>query len=292
MAKQHTRVGTVGTCPVCDREYRVQKGVMVHHGYERPGHGSIVGDCWAVGREPFEVSCEATKEYRKGIDAFLHDLREHHVRLTTGVTTMLRKDVSKYEYKHGRKTLVEAKFEEYTSSETDPLRAYEWKQLLHYAVLRVESEVRMAEAEVGRLDKMVARWEPKPLREVTEEVLLREKSELGARKAARAAAAQAKRDEEHRRYQERLAKEKAEEDREKAFYAEWGQKFADLALADGRLKARGLQEEMRAAAKKAKLRFHYKDHVAAFKMKQDKALVALGLAYHRIGGHYDYVGFN
>lgn len=292
MAKQHTRIGIVGTCPVCEGEFHVQSGTMVHHGFERPGHGSIVGDCWAVGREPFEVSCKATQEYRAIIAQQLTNAALHLSDLVEGRIKTLHKDVSVYGYKFGRRTIIEPKYEEYTSTETDLARRYEWKRLFDHAKFQAESHVRMLQISVDRLDRMVARWEPKPLREVTEEVLLMEKAELEARKNARAAAAQAKRDAENAKRAAREAKEKAAEDAVNSFYAEWGQKFAELAKEgpEAATKARVLQDEMRKAAKKAKLRYHYKDHVDAAKMGQDEALATLKLAY-KSNGYFNYIGF-
>ena len=61
-----------GTCPVCFGDYVVNqpmriKGTqtreMVHHGYQRPGIGYIVGDCHGVGFQPYELSCEGTKSW-------------------------------------------------------------------------------------------------------------------------------------------------------------------------------------------------------------------------------------
>ena len=59
-----------GTCPVCFGDYVVKepthikgKQKMVHHGYQRPGIGYIVGDCHGVGFQPFELSCEGTKSW-------------------------------------------------------------------------------------------------------------------------------------------------------------------------------------------------------------------------------------
>lgn len=72
-AHQADRDEKCGACPVCFGDYVVtshhdarNKRVttkMVHHGYERPGVGYIVGDCHGVGFEPFEVSCEGTKSW-------------------------------------------------------------------------------------------------------------------------------------------------------------------------------------------------------------------------------------
>jgi hypothetical protein len=59
-----------GSCPVCFGDYVVHqpshikgKSKMVHHGYQRPGIGYIVGDCHGVGFAPFEISCEGTKSW-------------------------------------------------------------------------------------------------------------------------------------------------------------------------------------------------------------------------------------
>jgi len=43
------RVGTLGTCPVCEGEYKVKGGVLVHHGYRRPGDGAISNDGRRIG---------------------------------------------------------------------------------------------------------------------------------------------------------------------------------------------------------------------------------------------------
>jgi hypothetical protein len=50
------------TCAFCWQVHAVDKSVLlVHHGYKRPGHGSIVGDCTGVGGLPWERSPEGAK---------------------------------------------------------------------------------------------------------------------------------------------------------------------------------------------------------------------------------------
>lgn len=75
--KAADRAEKCGVCPVCFGDYVVTTAhlardrqvttKMVHHGYERPGHGYIVGDCHGVGFEPFELSCEGTKSWRNSL---------------------------------------------------------------------------------------------------------------------------------------------------------------------------------------------------------------------------------
>lgn len=67
MAKLADRAEKCGSCPVCFGDYVVygKSPRMVHHGYERPGIGYIVGDCHGVDFPPFEVSCEGTKSFHE-----------------------------------------------------------------------------------------------------------------------------------------------------------------------------------------------------------------------------------
>ncbi len=61
---------TKGTCQCCfggfETRQKAGKGDFrsVLHGYTRPGHGYILGDCRGHGHVPFEVSCEQTKVFR------------------------------------------------------------------------------------------------------------------------------------------------------------------------------------------------------------------------------------
>jgi hypothetical protein len=55
-------------CQVCERVQALTKdGVLVHHGYERPGHGWIVGDCFGVGHKPYTAT-DALEEWHGWIE--------------------------------------------------------------------------------------------------------------------------------------------------------------------------------------------------------------------------------
>jgi hypothetical protein len=79
-AKLSERAEKCGTCPVCFGDYVVtnrldsrqfSRYAMVHHGYERPGIGYIVGDCHGVNFEPIEVSCDGTISWRAKLQQHL-----------------------------------------------------------------------------------------------------------------------------------------------------------------------------------------------------------------------------
>lgn len=54
-----------GHCQFCGNSQVVQDGVMVLHGYTRPGDGYIFNECPCVGRAPLEVSQVLTEDYLK-----------------------------------------------------------------------------------------------------------------------------------------------------------------------------------------------------------------------------------
>ena len=55
-----SRVGRDGECQICQRRHILDsRGNLVLHGYQRPGRGYIVGDCFGVGHPPWEVSSDA-----------------------------------------------------------------------------------------------------------------------------------------------------------------------------------------------------------------------------------------
>lgn len=61
-----------GECQACFRQFVIHgtnhaNYGMVLHGYERPGHGYIVGQCWGVAEQPYELSCEVTKKWKTNL---------------------------------------------------------------------------------------------------------------------------------------------------------------------------------------------------------------------------------
>lgn len=59
-----SRAGRDGECQICQRRFLLDsRGNLVLHGYQRPGHGYIVGDCFGVGYPPWEVSSDRLAEW-------------------------------------------------------------------------------------------------------------------------------------------------------------------------------------------------------------------------------------
>ncbi len=54
----------IGVCQWCLGEYKVtNKHEITLHGYQRPGHGFVIGRCNGVGHQPFEYAKDLTEEH-------------------------------------------------------------------------------------------------------------------------------------------------------------------------------------------------------------------------------------
>lgn len=71
-------------CQVCERTQALAGGVLVHHGYQRPGCGFIVGDCRGAGHAPYPAT-DALEKYLKELGRII-DVREGALAAIPGVT--------------------------------------------------------------------------------------------------------------------------------------------------------------------------------------------------------------
>ena len=72
-----TALRHLGCCQICEGEFKLAGGLMVHHGYKRPGYGHIVGDCMGVNELPYEKSAEVCKRYLALVQDELRRLPAH-----------------------------------------------------------------------------------------------------------------------------------------------------------------------------------------------------------------------
>jgi hypothetical protein len=166
---------TLGTCPVCERAIRVRTGKMVHHGYERPGHGHIVGSCYGLGAAPYEVSSEGTRSYRDHVvaprlardETFLarleaNTVEELHYEATVPVPMTLSRGRSERGSDPGWTTTVaRVRFDE-----IDPERQRLWDRVHRARLETTRSEVAWMQREVERVERLIRDWAPGELREI------------------------------------------------------------------------------------------------------------------------------
>src|SRR5271157_2183951 len=74
----------IGNCQICEGDQKLHDGLMVHHGYRRPGTGYIVGDCPGVGEVPYEVSCELIKAHVARLKVYVKNRKAYLAALQSG----------------------------------------------------------------------------------------------------------------------------------------------------------------------------------------------------------------
>ena len=175
----------IGNCQICEADQKVRNGLMVHHGYERPGDGYIVGDCYGVYKAPYEVSCEDIKAWKLELAGMLEGAKVYLARLQNNEVTTFHEE----EYTNGYgKPKVRVTYKVETTEK------YKWAELLRSRVWGAESKVRSLETLVARCEKRIAEWTAQPVRTIEEEQAKERaaKAERDALVAAKRAAKQAK----------------------------------------------------------------------------------------------------
>lgn len=255
----------LGTCPVCEGTFKLHDGKMVHHGYKRPGHGSIVGDCYAVGREPYEVSCEATKEYRALVQAQLRSHQEHQARLQRRELTTMTVSRRSGGWRS------ELELVTFALGVTEP---YTWIREYENRERAVAWLITQVEREIARLTRLVDNWTPKSVQEVMEAKLTEQRVEREKRAAER----QAARDAKAAKAAAHKAKTEALEAKRAAIAADFVAQFQALAAAPE-------SAERTAATAALAAKFGQKQYqwIYLHKMGCDEALIALGLATRESG---------
>jgi hypothetical protein len=192
----------IGWCPVCERDIKVRDRLLVHHGYQRPGVGYIIGDCVGVGREPYELGTGAADTYLTIIHSKLMH-KESSLRILKSpkgppYLHFQHYDIETRKYirdQSGHPVTIQL-----TRAEANELAAklpsydayrYSWEEQLDAAVRQIQYELEFWERERLRIDHLIAEWRPQPLRTIEEEVRRQEQTRAD-RETARTAARDAK----------------------------------------------------------------------------------------------------
>lgn len=173
----------LGTCQICEQEQKLHDGKMVHHGFKRPGHGSIEGDCYGVYAVPYQVSCDLVKKYLSVVSEQIVSAEARLLALETPGTVKTLTKMS------GPRSIYR-KTETYTLGET-PMHV--WNRELERAAADVRGRIYFMKKDITRLEARIAAWKPAPIRTI-EEREAEEKAVKDVRAAERVAARQMRAD--------------------------------------------------------------------------------------------------
>lgn len=171
----------IGKCGVCEGDFKLHEDKLVHHGFKRPGDGMIHGDCFAVQQAPYELSSKPSQLYKTYLASVRVQPAERLAKLQSGTveSLLVEKHLNGY---NQPPTLVAVKKAE---------KPYDFERALSSAIFECEAKIRHLDREIERMDKLIEGWVLKPVRTIEEEEA-KITADKDARKAAKAAALQAK----------------------------------------------------------------------------------------------------
>jgi hypothetical protein len=59
------------TCQICGRAIKASKGLIAHHGYQRPNQGWQTRSCFGARYRPYEIACDALPLAIASCEAFI-----------------------------------------------------------------------------------------------------------------------------------------------------------------------------------------------------------------------------
>jgi len=137
-----------GTCPCCGANVKLRNGRLVLHGYQRPGWGSVVGECFGVGYEPYERSTAGCVDYRNAAQR-QQDAAAKRLAQLQGEDFAQPLFVTETERLNGRR--VERQVE------VRPGDA-RWDKARQAAVRSAQSEIEACQAEIERMSALIDGW--------------------------------------------------------------------------------------------------------------------------------------
>jgi len=144
----------IGSCQICEGDFKLRNDRMVHHGYKRPGNGYIVGDCPGVHEVPYEVSCELVKTV---LEIVKSRLAEDESRLAKYVAREVAWFLAPEVRWSARSPLIY-----YVVGVTEPMR---FLGAVEDRITDTKTNIYYGKREVERLTKRVENWTPKKVRE-------------------------------------------------------------------------------------------------------------------------------
>jgi hypothetical protein len=152
----------IGTCATCWQNVRCPNGTLAHHGYKRPGWGSIHGSCLGTGHEPWEVS-PLTGQI--ALDYFTQKVKDLRLRLealpnATQLTPL---------WGQNPKPILKA-----------DAKPYEWQSLYESTEKKLQHGLKDSTELRDDYEKKVREWQPSKVTTLEEqESAKREKAEAG-----------------------------------------------------------------------------------------------------------------
>jgi hypothetical protein len=154
--RSRTAVGEqiIGTCAICEHEQVVHDVTMVKHGYQRPGVGYLIGECFGVSRPAYEVSPQACKDYLPVLRGALANYTNYLSRLKAKKIESFTRDKKDFRSGNVAKIVVKKGEREYDS-------------ILQSEISQTERQIGFVAEDITRITKKIENWKPGKLRKAS-----------------------------------------------------------------------------------------------------------------------------
>jgi hypothetical protein len=142
---------TIGTCAICLHAQVVRNNVMVAHGYQRPGHGYIIGECFGVGYPAYETAPAACVAYIPHLQGIKTTSEAYLARLTSGKVT---------EFSERKRNYRTNNYEVVVIRQQD--RAF--AGMLQTEITHVQQQIQYVIADIATMQARITNWTPGVLR--------------------------------------------------------------------------------------------------------------------------------
>lgn len=152
-------------CQICERRQCVSAaGLMVLHGYKRPGYGFIDGSCFGVGYVDYGTGTDALRLYADSLRAMLKDAEAYLLRYVRGEVTHFETVSQEYvKDERGHLVYVGRKVQTspvYTSWAPGVSNAEKYAGHLKSKHAAAASRVEQIGNELSRVERRIEAWKP------------------------------------------------------------------------------------------------------------------------------------
>jgi hypothetical protein len=141
----------IGTCAICSNSQVVRNGGMVVHGYQRPGYGYIVGECFGVRYAPYETSADACVAYVPVLEAHKTKFEGNLADLNAGKIKEFRE--TKYNWRTRQDEIIVIK-------KGEP----RFNELLKAEIASTEQQIKYIIRDIVEMKRRITEWTPGTLR--------------------------------------------------------------------------------------------------------------------------------
>jgi len=269
---------------------------LVHHGYKRPGWGYILGDCFAVGWQPYELSTLVCSAWRDKMRSWLEATERTLMRLQDpgletlyGTTSWLfpqaltKATAEKYRHHWQQEAAYFQEVKLWVRHDGNDEERQLFAKWRRQYIADAERDIGTARKEIERMEKFIDSWQLDNVR-TEEEQVERDKAKKAAERMAKNAEKQADRD-------AKATKRRALDEKHDRWDKERGELiqmyrdlFTNLAKEPKHSGTGAAAREYWRAMQKAKNKKGYL-HFYEAKLEIDDVLIQLGLAKKVLHGY-------